>query len=262
MKEQTFEYWYADPTGNITLLAEGSFRAEDYPALAKRLLAAEPEAEQVGFLEDLSPGHVSLRMAGDEFCGNAALSSAALALKKTGLPKGGISVDVYGLSSSLDAIVSQIGEDRYAGLIQMPSPEEILTRTFVWDGRSYDLPVVRFPGITHILTTQPFEKAFAETVIRKWCGELGASALGIMQIDAERGNLLPLVYVSAIDTLYWESSCASGTCAAAFWSASLQGRGGTFRFSEPGGVLGAEVKNDSLALSGTVTLKKKTLVLS
>ena len=38
--ETTLEYWYADPTGNITLLVEGSYAPEQHAAIAGLLLAA------------------------------------------------------------------------------------------------------------------------------------------------------------------------------------------------------------------------------
>jgi len=259
--ERILEYWYADPTGNITLLIEGSFSPKAFPGIARLLLAAEPRAEQAGFLAPLSGSTVSLRMAGDEFCGNAALSSAAVALQCSGAPSGCFSVDVFGLASPLQAEIRQAGDGCYSGRIEMPAPLDISSRVFSLSGQEFLFPVVRFPGISHILSTQPLEKSFAEDAIRSWCRELEAPALGIMQLDLQANRLLPLVYVPALDTLYWESSCASGTCAAACWLSAANGTEGLFRFSQPGGTLGAQTDHGGLYLSGTVSLEKKRFSL-
>ena len=257
--ETILEYWFADPTGNITLLIEGSFSPDACPEIARLLLAAEPRAEQAGFLAPFSGDTVSLRMAGGEFCGNAALSSAAAALNVSGAPSGCFSVDVFGQSGLLRAEIRKTSDTCYSGRIEMPSPLDISSRTFSLPGQEFHLPVVRFPGICHILCTQPLEKRFAEEMIRIWCHELNTPALGIMQLDLQAGRLLPLVYVPGLDTLYWESSCASGTCAAAYWLSAEDGREGSFCFSEPGGTLGAQVEHGILYLSGTVAVEKRRI---
>ena len=78
-------YYYADPTGNITLLAPLPSDASDISREAALLMQAEPSAEQVGFLGSGGPDYdISLQMAGGEFCGNAALSAAALFIMNTG----------------------------------------------------------------------------------------------------------------------------------------------------------------------------------
>ena len=61
MKKTRAEYCYADPAGNITILVETVFPAADYPEIASRLLDAEPDAEQVGFIEGLSPAEYLCR---------------------------------------------------------------------------------------------------------------------------------------------------------------------------------------------------------
>ena len=75
-----------------------------------------------------------------------------------------------------------------------------------------------------------------------------------MLLDKETMSLTPLVYVSSPETLFWESSCASGTCAAAVWLSSSTGIYGTYSFSEPGGTLGAETGRDSVHLIDSVYL--------
>ncbi|MCR5829626.1 MAG: hypothetical protein K6F93_04650, partial [Lachnospiraceae bacterium] len=94
------KYYVLDPTGNITILAEGNVPAEERGAVAAKLMEKEPAAEQVGFIsygqarvdrtdaghaageENRGAGHadITLQMAGGEFCGNATMSAAVLAV--------------------------------------------------------------------------------------------------------------------------------------------------------------------------------------
>ena len=79
-------YSILDPTGNITALVESDLEEEYQPAAAAMLMRQHPEVEQVGFIQcneavdDNDAVSVVLRMAGGEFCGNAAMSAAAFFL--------------------------------------------------------------------------------------------------------------------------------------------------------------------------------------
>ena len=254
MSSTRIDYCYADPAGNITILVESAFNMSDYSRIASRLLTAEPSAEQVGFIEDISASAVSLRMAGGEFCGNAAFSSAALAAMKAGADEAVVSVDFRGVDRSLKASVKRSQGNCFSGKIDMPLPEMITERQLSFQGTDMILPVVSFPGIAHIICTAPLEKSFAEAALKQWCAELEAPAAGIMLLDEEKMSLTPLVYVPEPETLFWESSCASGTCAAAAWLSSRSGAYGAFSFSEPGGTLGAETGQGRISLINSVSL--------
>ena len=87
--------------------------------------------------------------------------------------------------------------------------------------------------------------------------EREADALGILQIDLEENTLLPLVYVRKSDTLFWESSCASGTAAAGAVLRKKSGPG-SWAFLEPAGTLKIDAPADgSLLLHGRVHLAEK-----
>lgn len=266
----TVNYWVADPTGNITLLIEEPFAQADYPAVAGALLEKEPSAEQAGFIEQIGAGSVTLHMAGGEFCGNASLSAAALAVHIFRTDSGEASpavhhvdVHVYGIRETLDAEITPVSPYGYCGLLSMPLPEEISEVTLDLAGKPVRLPLVRFPGIGHLILREPVDDADAERAVRVWCEELGLEALGLMQLSEPSQNpvddpvrrLRPLVYVRGIRSLFWEHSCASGTCAAAVWTAREKGPG-RYDFLEPGGTLGAIVGENSLWLAGSVTLMR------
>ena len=258
MSKKRIDYCYADPAGNITLLVETAFPAADHPDIASKLLAAEPAAEQVGFVESFFPGGISMRMAGGEFCGNAAFSAAAFAAMKAGAGEGSFSVD-FSCTGRLTASIQRTSEDSFCGRIEMPLPEKIFEQQLSFQKTDMLLPVVRFPGITHIICLFPVDRAFAESALKQWCSELGAPAAGIMLLDEEKMSLTPLVYVPKSGTLFWERSCASGTCAAAVWLSSRSGKYGTYIFSEPGGQLGAETGEVSLSLIDSVKLDLRSV---
>ncbi len=250
-------YWLANPTGNTTILIEDRFPASDYAKIAKALLDKEPMAEQAGFIEDITSHSVRLHMAGSEFCGNASLSAAALATRKANASNSVINVEVFGYPTPLQANIQYVAKDTYSGILQMPSPEDISLTSLSYARQDYRLPLVRFPGIGHLIATEPMDDSIAEYAIKSWCKELNLEALGIMLLDPGNHTLRPLVYVQEIDSLYWESSCASGTCATAAWLSLTNGIG-RYDLMEPGGTLGAIVDNGmKLSLCGNVSLEEK-----
>ena len=251
-------FYYADPTGNITLLAPLPSDAADISREAVRLMQAEPAAEQVGFLGSGGPGYdISLQMAGGEFCGNAALSAAAVVALNKGKKRREreiIRVSVSGSAEPVPVQVRQTGSNTFIGTVAMPAPTEIFTVSFSCCGREFSFSAVRFEGITHLLSFRPLDKETAEKIVKDHSSALQADALGIMQIDLDAGTLLPLVYVPKSGTLFWEGSCASGTAAAGFFLHSHTGAG-KWEFTEPAGRLIIEAQHDGrLLLTGSVSL--------
>ena len=106
-------YYYADPTGNITLLAPLSSEYADKAKEAAKLMKLEPSAEQVGFLGGSREDYdISLQMAGGEFCGNAALSAAAVFCLNAGGNSNRektIRVSVSGAADPVSVLIRQTG---------------------------------------------------------------------------------------------------------------------------------------------------------
>ena len=251
-------YVLLDPTGNMTILVETPVPTASQPLSAAALLKAEPTAEQVGFL---SPGDgacdLSLRMAGGEFCGNAAMSAAALFCEKSGR-SGTVRVRISGAAAPVAVEVTSTETGVFLGAVEMPRPAAPETVMLVGNGQSFCLPLVRFDGISHLIVRQPLERAFAERVIRPWCAELGADCLGLMLLDEPAGTLTPLVYVPGVDSLYWERSCASGTAAVGAFLAAERGAPVALRLAEPGGILGVSAEPGAAPiLRGSVRLRKR-----
>ena len=246
-------YAILDPTGNITALVETPVDPARQPETAAALMARHPQVEQVGFLSPPAEEAVrgTLRMAGGEFCGNATMSAAALALLNDSPDAGeGPRRVLFRVSGAADPVEVRLeretGDSVRAG-VKMPPALRIETRPFVYETKRGDLPVVWMEGISHIVIEpgSPFwsllrDRSAAEEAVRNWCQKLGADGLGLMFLDASGARLTPLVYVPGSGTVFWENSCASGTSAAGMVLAARAGETVALSLTEPGGVLRVE----------------------
>ena len=247
-------YVRMDPTGNRTLLVKTSVPAGDRPALAARLMALEPDAEQVGFLSPgLDGSYIALRMAGGEFCGNAAMSAAVFYALENHIPEGTVAVSVSGAERPVAVEFTRLPEGSYRGTVTMPGPLSV-RRERPSPGEA-PVPLVRFPGIAHAILPGTPDRGEAERLAPLWCRSFGVEALGLMFLDQAAGAMTPLVYVPGADTLCWENSCASGTTAVGAYLAGTEGRPLRLALRQPGGTLEISAgPGGDLRLTGTVRL--------
>ena len=251
MKEPV-RYRLFDPTGNITLLVETPVPVEEQPAVARALMEQEPSAEQVGFLT-ITDNRVCLRMAGGEFCGNACMSAAASYMEQQNRPDGAVSVSVWGTERPVLVEVSRMPDSSWQGRVQMPQPLSVC-REVMPDRRI--LPVVRFPGITHVILEEA-PNPDSETLAREWGRQLNVEALGLMFLNRGESTMKPLVYVPEAGTLFWETSCASGTTAVGAFTAAETGGPVDLFLKQPGGTLHIQASpNGPLYLCGRVRILK------
>lgn len=251
-------YTLLDPTGNRTVLADPA-DPKDQPSLAARIMEQEPSCEQVGFLSEGTGGtELSLRMAGGEFCGNATLSAAALFCSRNGLSAGEsrkLYLHVSGANGPVPVTIRAVEADRFEGTVTMPRPLSIETVELPLLNDMVSFPLVRFAGISHLILEGGMDRSLAESVIRPWCRQLHCDGLGLMLLDTEAHRMTPLVYVPAVDTLFWESSCASGTSAAGAYLSWKCGDTVSLGLQEPGGTLLILAESDgTLQLSGQVRI--------
>ena len=81
-------YIKADPQGNITAIVTDPSDPEDRIQIASGIMEKDRTVEQVAFVIAPENGSdISIEMAGGEFCGNAALSAAALYYMRKGAKK-------------------------------------------------------------------------------------------------------------------------------------------------------------------------------
>ena len=226
-------YVLTDPTGNGTILVETPVQEERQPRVAAALMALEPTAEQAGFLSFPGDCDIALRMAGGEFCGNAAMSAAAIRAEQAGVSEGTFRVRVSGAPEPVKVVLGRETDRLWRGTVDMPRPLSVETKNL----ENMEVPVVTFQGISHVILEKPLPEREAETLVKRWCGLLRADALGLMLLDRENAALRPLVYVPGADTLFWESACGSGSSAVGAWLARKRGGEVTISLRQPGGVL-------------------------
>jgi len=256
-----FGYVLMDPTGNLTALVTDPAPAARQPELAAALMAAEPSCEQVGFVSPGAEGaDVALRMAGGEFCGNAAMCAAVLCCERTGVPGGTVRVRVSGAEEPVEVTLERDAAGLWRCLERFPGVPEIGEVALPLSGGLLRATLVRFEAISHLLLPADFDRAAAEGAAPAWCDALHAPALGLMLLDAPAGRMTPLVWVSAAKTLCWERSCASGSAAAGAALAKKEGRAVALELSQPGGILCVSATPvGEILLRGTVkTLKVGT----
>lgn len=250
-EKNPIRYSIFDPTGNITALVESPVDESEQRAVAASIMARHAAVEQVGFvrLPDEKSAPAALRMAGGEFCANASMSAASLWALRLGLCEGELSLAVSGAEDAVAVRLKQEEESCFSAAVRMPEAREITAIPFVFEGLSGTIPLVRMEGIDHAVLTPdcPFfalrdRPSAAEKTVRELCASLGAVCLGLMFLEGESAQrrLTPLVYVPGSRTLFWESSCASGSAAAGMLLARQSGERTELELEEPGGILRVE----------------------
>ncbi len=232
-----YPYLIADPSGNTTAFVWADVPAEDRGAAARRVMD-ELQAEQVAFVH-----HGRMDMMGGEFCGNAsrsfALVQALYRADGTWAELNGTHIEtvcVSGADHPLEVTLHRDG-DALSAAIQMPLPAAILP---LRDHRLGLCTLVQYPGISHIIVQgRPYSDdhlAAARALVEAYVPAGPArECFGLMYLTGCR--LRPLVYVAGTDTLIWESSCASGSCAVAAAKAFLTQTTVELELFQPGGSL-------------------------
>lgn len=258
------KYQLIDPTGNITALVKTKVPVSEQPFVANKICEQEPTCEQVGFISINAKEKdydIELRMAGGEFCGNATMSTAAFYAKENAIKAGNVSLVHVKASGAEEVVpVEIVCEDKntYRGTVKMPVPKGIISKTFYYKDKEYTLPVVMFKGMYHAVVEGDLSKKLAEEVIKSWCKEQNIEAFGLMLLNEKERRIDPLVYVDAVESLFWENSCASGTTAVGYYLYNKYEKPIDISFSEPGGKLAVKVDdNNNLKLSGKVQFTEK-----
>ena len=235
----------ADPAGNRTAIVRSGVPKADRQKIAEAILADPAlKAEQVGFeTRPLYGGDLGrLEMAGGEFCGNAARSYGYLLCSEKGIDH--CKIEISGTREKLEVICDL---DRETAAAQMPMPELI---EMAGDEADQLYPIVISRGISHMIClNKEFDEAFARRMIDKF-GK-AYSALGVMFVNGDA--LTPVVYVAATDSVCLESSCGSGSLAAA-WFLSRDKEDGFhgYSFEEPGGTITVNSAKRQGKYAGTI----------
>ena len=204
--------------GNATVidtLAAPLTRAA-YAARGQALIAAHAAqgVEQAGFLIRTA-GAAHFEMAGGEFCGNAARAAALLLA-----PQGGaVSFSMSGFAGWVQAEVARRAADfwvrcRFPGM-------RAAVQSVRLDGGSA-AALVDLGGIVHVVLEAAFPAAadVFRARHRALCAQLDLltrPAVGVIWCERVQGRVAihPLVWVRAVDSFFYETSCGSGSIAAA-----------------------------------------------
>lgn len=242
------DYTVIDPAGNITVLVTTPVAQKERANAAKALLALPAlSAEQVGFLcQPRDGGDIRIEMMGGEFCGNALRSAGYYYATEHGGISGIVQAEISGAMGYFPVTVDLA---RHTASTAIPLPKAILPVSLP---SCKQCTAVAFDGILHyVVPSDTPEEVLrhADCFTRAHFPTLGA--YGVMFCDPHKPAIRPAVYVYDTDTLYYETSCASGSAATAAALSELL-PDGTYRYaiSQPGGVLHAEAKKARQTLTG------------
>ena len=243
---EKIHYVKADPSGNTTILVLDAIPKQEHASLAARLL--QPEyvgAEQVGFLTwPDNDADIRLDMMGNEFCGNASRSAAAYLLSRSGQDYGEYRVSCSGCNKILKAVVVRDEGELYNASIEVPLPKKMDVISLADGNSTYRFYCVELPGIMHFVHFTPSIKLVDKNTLWRAVYQYASTrhyeAFGMDLVDRKTLTMIPAVYVTGTDTLYWEKSCGSGSAATAAALARLCGHNIACEIRQPGGSITIE----------------------
>ncbi|HEU4966689.1 MAG TPA: GNAT family N-acetyltransferase [Candidatus Saccharimonadales bacterium] len=204
----------AYPSGNTTAIVFDQFLDGDRKKLNEQVMQTwkalkpeQPEIEQCCFVTlPRNPNAVArVEMFGGEFCGNATRSVAWLITK--GQDYRGL-IEVSGVERPLEFSVK---DGQVA--VEMPLPEAAELVQSVPEGS-----LVQLDGIAQLVVTNPKDvqtprQLLTDLLRTNKYGLADQPAVGVSYYDEPSGKAEFCVWVNAIDTIFDETACGSGTCA-------------------------------------------------
>lgn len=232
--KKTIYFSLIRPGGNDTALVDGLFVQSEKKKINDLIMQKFPKVEQVGFYSTYKQTNaVNLEMAGGEFCGNALRSLAFILLDKK---PGKICVNFSGISQKLNAGVRR---KNYAfaqmPILNSPNSIQVLAKNTI---------KVELDGITHLLVDKrDFKnekdlKITGERLLEKFKLKKKYKASGVIFYSKEKyvWKIEPIVWVRKIQTLFYETSCASGSTALGLWQAKKSDKNAVkLRVKQPSG---------------------------
>jgi len=278
---KTMQYEILRPGGNDTAVVYGIVEnKETRKMINDAIMAANPNVEQVGFLDFSNMQSPTVMMAGGEFCGNFLRSCAYLIYLKSNRK---ISESVFQFKLEDRVLFLKAGCDGFrTGWAEIPFQSDS-----IFISKTEKFQIIELQGITHIVTNLPPIDLPTEIELRKNVLKLLATqfleenglknliqerpALGVMFTSRRNGKIFlePVVWVDEL-SFFYETACGSGT--GAVGAAESQRVNGSVKLSvqQPTG-LPIEVDVDwrngkisQMKISGFVSrlLAKKKIIIS
>ncbi|GAB3453612.1 hypothetical protein [Actinophytocola sediminis] len=243
MISREIDFVKASPTQNMTVLVRTEHPQEEYPAIARRVMAYEHvHAEQVGFVRkpESLDADAGLHMAGGEFCGNACMALAALRAFEAELETGDSLDTALEVSGTADVARCRVVRRRrdFGCRLTMPLP------TAVEDGaRAGELGAgstfVRYESsLFVVIETGLLDRATmdqAQVLARRLGETRDVSVVGVLLYTAASNRLAPLVHVPSVDSMVWEKGCGSGTASLGAYLAWKNNTSVATNVVQPGG---------------------------
>lgn len=270
-------YVKINPVENMTIFVLDQLPRNRHIDISNKLMNySNLHAEQVGFIESSKDNSsvIRLQMMGGEFCGNATRSLAAFMVhsqypqvSQVG-DKYMVALEVSGMDEIINCEIESLEKNNlYLSKIKMPLPISIKKSLIHYENNPIEIIRVDLPGITHFIVdkNKVNDKNEFYEIVKKTMADEEYDAFGIMYYDFDNNFNEPLVYVKATDSLFWERSCASGTCALGCALSFLGKRSIDKEIHQPGGKLKVSVayENDnisSLYLNGEVEIVSEGIV--
>lgn len=231
--------FYMDPAGNITAIV-CDYGDADRLEISKDILD-KGLAEQVAFQTE--PGRIE--MMGGEFCGNAARAYGYL--QAFALWDKGTHDVMVNISGAAEPVYVKVNLDAGESYAEMPAPLGI--DNLAIGNESY--PVVRMEGIDHMIVKSEPDEDFAAEAIKAMVDTFNSDACGVMFV--EESKMTPVVHVVETESTVWESSCGSGSVAAAWYLA--KGDTGSFTLQQPGGEIRVSINQlGEIMMGGKVSI--------
>jgi diaminopimelate epimerase len=220
-------YCYVNPGGNPTALVLTKVPIKSQAGVAKRIIQLLPKpCEQVGFIEPAKDpsANFRLQMMGGEFCGNAARAAGVFLAKKSKYKSSfEFKLESSGVNELLTIFVrinknNQITSSEFSGY--MPSSNKKMKLAL----GSQNVPVieVNLQGITQFVLPERFYekdldylRAFKKLCKKQRIKSMACGLIFYKEIIKNKFTITPIVYVKSTQTLFKETSCASGSMALA-----------------------------------------------
>ena len=210
------KYVKCSPSGNITTLVLTPIPRVQHAAVARQIMQAQSDVEQVGFIEP--PAHpefaARLQMMGGEFCGNATSALAWMLFEKNDFQQGGIEV-----SGKAEPVFASITDNQveleFSTLFNIHPDENSVGRI-----------IIGIEGITHMICPEPppLDASIFSLQMLQELGLTNLEASGVIFVQSHLDGIAitPYVWVRETGSLTQESACASGSICAAIWQSVIR----------------------------------------
>lgn len=211
MKKKRKVYIINAAGGNATaiMLLDVPLKRKEYSEIGEKMISDfnRFKVEQAGFL---LMGSSHFEMSGGEFCGNAARAAALLLFR-------------YGKEASFtmsgfNGLIKAELEESQDGPIIMCTFQNLNPQAQSTSNKK--IKIVDLDGIVHIVISEKFPKDNYENIHKNLTADFNLkerSAVGVIWMNFVENKLKidPVVWVKEINSFFYESSCGSGSIAAA-----------------------------------------------